>query len=313
MKKLLAITVAATMLFTACNSYQKTPSGMPYKITKGPRKQKLANGQYLKMNFEYKLKDSVISSTYGHIPIYFQIDTTRNSAYSFAEVMTDCYVGDRLDCTLSIDSMVKKGVLMYNPIFKKGDFITCKVEFLKIFTDEAEQEKDFQQELTAEKQREDKGVKDYAAKKKYQPIYSSNGVGVVIENVGDTSAKLVAGKEAAIYYTGRLMNNEKEFDSNIKNGVKGEAFNFIVDSKSTIPGFEEGLKYFAKGGKGILLIPATQAYGAQGSAPVIPPYSNLIFEVEIADVKDAPKQVTPPTPAPTEIVKPQKKQIQKQQ
>jgi FKBP-type peptidyl-prolyl cis-trans isomerase FkpA len=291
MKKILLFSLAATLLLTACNKFEKAPSGMPYKVEKGPRQQKLAHGQLLKMHFEYTLKDSVISSTMGHIPVYFALDTTRSNKYSFSEVMTDCYVGDKLFCTLSIDSMVKYGYVEYNPIFKKGDFLNCKVEFLKTFKDEAEQEKDFKQELEIEKKRQDKMVKDFAAKNKLQPIYTENGIGIVIETVGDTAFKANSGMQASVFYTGRIMETGKEFDSNVKNGVKAQPFSFIVDGKMVIPGWDEAIKHFAKGGKGKILIPAMMGYGAQGSPPVIAPYSNLVFDIEIADVKPAPQPV----------------------
>ena len=60
--------------------------------------------------------------------------------------------------------------------------------------------------------------------------------------------------------------------------------------------WEEGLKYFSKGATGKMIIPALLAYGQQGSPPVIPPYANLVFDIEIADVKDQPTPVAPIAP-----------------
>ncbi|MEI2708316.1 MAG: hypothetical protein V9E96_04760 [Chitinophagaceae bacterium] len=42
------------------------------------------------------------------------------------------------------------------------------------------------------------------------------------------------------------MSNGFEFDSNMKNGVKGDALPVVVGSKSVIMGWEEGLKYFSE-------------------------------------------------------------------
>ena len=50
---------------------------------------------------------------------------------------------------------------------------------------------------------------------------------------------------------------------------------------------------FKKGGKGTLYIPAFLAYD-QSPGPGHKPYENLIFDVEIADVTDAPKQSNAP-------------------
>ncbi|MCZ2225023.1 MAG: FKBP-type peptidyl-prolyl cis-trans isomerase [Chitinophagales bacterium] len=287
MKKVLAIAVVASLFLGACKRYEKTPTGMPYILTKGPRKEKINQGDILKLNYEYKLKDSSIVNTFGHVPVYISVDTMKKGRYNFSEIMTDCYIGDKMEFTMSVDTMVKDGVLTYNNIFKKGDFITGKVEYLKKFADQAEQEKDYNNELELEKKREIKEVKDYAAKKKYKAIFTENGVGVVIEKEGTDTVKAVDGKVISVYYSGRLMSNDKEFDSNIKDGKHvGDALSFSIGAGSVIPGWDEGLKYFTKGSKGKLLIPAYLAYGMMGSPPVIPPFANLVFDVEVVNVKN---------------------------
>ena len=45
----------AIVLFASCNQYEKTPSGLAYKVTKGTSKETLKNGQSIKLNIEYKL------------------------------------------------------------------------------------------------------------------------------------------------------------------------------------------------------------------------------------------------------------------
>jgi nitrous oxide reductase accessory protein NosL len=72
--------VAAIVLFASCNQYEKAPSGMPYKITHASGNEKLLQqGQYVKLNVEYRLKskDTVLSTTYGVIPAYFPVYTSR--------------------------------------------------------------------------------------------------------------------------------------------------------------------------------------------------------------------------------------------
>jgi peptidyl-prolyl cis-trans isomerase A (cyclophilin A) len=57
-----------------------------------------------------------------------------------------------------------------------------------------------------------------------------------------------------------------------------------------IPGFAEGLNSLNFGDKAVFFIPAAQAYGERGAGNVIPPNSNIIFEVEFME------GVTPATP-----------------
>ena len=89
--------------------------------------------------------------------------------------------------------------------------------------------------------------------------------------------------DVKIKYTGKLINGTV-FDSTDNHGQPAE-FNLA----NVIPGFREGLQKVGKGGKIVLYIPAELGYGQQALGS-IPPNSTLIFEVEILDVKDAPKE-----------------------
>lgn len=62
-----------------------------------------------------------------------------------------------------------------------------------------------------------------------------------------------------------------------------EAVPFPVNE--VIPGFSEALQLFPAGTSCTLYIPWQLAYGAEGLEGVIPPYSTLVFELEIMDIK----------------------------
>jgi len=59
----------------------------------------------------------------------------------------------------------------------------------------------------------------------------------------------------------------------------------IGPEDSMISGFKEGLKLLNVGDKATLFLPYYLAYGETGRSPQIPPKSNLIFEVEIIELK----------------------------
>lgn len=62
MRRIIAPLVAAIVLLASCNQYEKTPTGFLYKIKKGNSKETLKQGQFVKLNIEYKLpskKDSI--------------------------------------------------------------------------------------------------------------------------------------------------------------------------------------------------------------------------------------------------------------
>lgn len=85
-----------------------------------------------------------------------------------------------------------------------------------------------------------------------------------------------------VNYKGTLADGT-EFDNSYK---RGEPLSFRLDG--VIPGWTEGLKQIKKGGKITLVIPPELAYGTTG-VPGIPANSTLIFDVELLDVKAAPK------------------------
>jgi peptidylprolyl isomerase len=93
-------------------------------------------------------------------------------------------------------------------------------------------------------------------------------------------APAAAGKEFSVNYTGWLTDG-KQFDSNI--GKK--PLKFVQGRRQVIPGFDAGFEGMKVGGKRRIFIPWQMAYGEQGRGP-IPPKAELIFDVELLDVKD---------------------------
>lgn len=278
--------VAAIVLFASCNSYEKAPSGMMYKITHGEGNQKkLEQGQFVKINIEYKLKskDTTLSSSYGQIPVYFPVDTASLGKYTFTEILMQCKKGDKIDFSLSIDTLAKMGVLQLNEIFKAKDIILGKAEILDVFTDVAKVEIDYKKETDLEKKKEVDAIKAHLAKNKITAVESPEGVFVVVKEAGDAANKVDTTKIASVYYKGYTIGGET-FDTNIKpNDPTAKPLDVNIGTGSVIPGWEIGLKYFGKGGKGTVYIPAMLAYGPQANG-AIKPYSNLVFDLEIQDV-----------------------------
>ena len=87
------------------------------------------------------------------------------------------------------------------------------------------------------------------------------------------------GDNVKVHYTGKLLDGTV-FDSSIE---RGEPIEVPIGMGYVIPGWDEGIMLMSKGEKGVLYIPYYLAYGPNGAAPVIPPFANLIFEVELVD------------------------------
>ncbi len=283
--------VAAIVLFASCNQYEKAPSGMPYKITHGSGNEKLLQqGQFVKLNVEYKLKskDTTLSSTFGVIPVYFPIDTTRLGKYTFTEVIMKCRKGDKVDFSLSIDSLVNMKVLQFNEVFKPKDIILGKVEILDVFNDVKLVDADYKKEQEKEKTKEIGIIAAYLAKNKINAVQTPEGVFIVTKEAGEAANKIDSTKVASVFYKGYTLKGDV-FDTNMKpNDSTSKPYDVRVGTGSVIPGWDIGLKYFGKGGKGSIYIPAMLAYGPQANG-TIKAYDNLAFDIEIKDVTIAPK------------------------
>jgi peptidyl-prolyl cis-trans isomerase A (cyclophilin A) len=109
---------------------------------------------------------------------------------------------------------------------------------------------------------------------------SESGLVYVIMDEG-TGVKPVKGSGMSVHYRGTFRTSKEQFDASYD---RGQPMDFTYLEQRMIPGFEEGMGMIAKGGKAILIIPYYAAYGPQGRPGAIPPYSDLVFEIEMVNV-----------------------------
>jgi len=96
-----------------------------------------------------------------------------------------------------------------------------------------------------------------------------------------TGAAAKSGQKAKVHYTGWLKNGKK-FDSSKD---RNEPFEFTLGAGQVIKGWDEGVAGMKVGGKRKLTIPPDLGYGARGAGGVIPPNAELIFEVELLELR----------------------------
>lgn len=101
-----------------------------------------------------------------------------------------------------------------------------------------------------------------------------------------TGAEAVAGKMIKVHYTGYLYsatavdNKGTQFETS-KNG---NPYSLTLGVTPVIQGFAQGLTGMKVGGKRTVKIPASLAYGANGSGGTIPPNAGLVFDLELVEV-----------------------------
>ncbi len=81
-----------------------------------------------------------------------------------------------------------------------------------------------------------------------------------------------------VHYHGTLIDGTV-FDSSVE---RGKPTSFPLNQ--VIKGWTEGVQLMVPGDKFRFFIPFNLAYGPRGSAPKIPPYATLIFDIELLEI-----------------------------
>ncbi|GAB5496845.1 MAG: hypothetical protein Phyf2KO_19250 [Phycisphaerales bacterium] len=92
-------------------------------------------------------------------------------------------------------------------------------------------------------------------------------------------AECPRGATVKVHYRGALMDGT-EFDSSYG---RGQPIEFPLGN--LIKGWQEGIPGMKVGGKRKLTIPYSMGYGIHGSPPAIPPKADLVFEIELLDIR----------------------------
>lgn len=107
-----------------------------------------------------------------------------------------------------------------------------------------------------------------------------------IDTVVGSGRLAMAGSTVSINYTGWLYSPQaaRQRGVGFDQSKPGAPLTFKIGGGSVIKGWEEGMRGMKVGGKRTLVIPSALGFGEQGLGPV-PPKANLIFDIELVDVK----------------------------
>jgi peptidyl-prolyl cis-trans isomerase A (cyclophilin A) len=220
--------------------------------------------------------------------------------------------------------IIRKGKLAKNFNAEKvfSEYMKIKPELDKKEAEENRIKAEAAAKLEAEKRQKEaeaKAIADKEMKEKLGPLLAAkvaelaalkakttttaSGLQYSILQKG-TGVKPAEGKDIYVHYAGYLEDGTLfdssyeainkmygKFDQNRANQNGYQPFPFKYGSKGgLIPGFLEGINNMNFNDKAIFFIPANLGYGERGAGNVIPPNSNIIFEVEILESLPTAKQ-----------------------
>lgn len=261
--------------------YSKTNTGIYFKLMSvGENEYQPNPGDYITADIIYKtIKDSVFFSARRR----FQLT---NSEYQGG--IEECFAmlaqGEKGLFMISADDFFSKTLSVKRPTFIEAEspmkveitIITIqtvqqyeneKSAFLKWIDDFGEYEKEL--------------LSQYIKDNKIHVKPTESGM-IFIKTKPGNGRKVKKGDTIIVEYEGRFLDG-KFFDSTIK---RRESFSYVYGTEwQVVEGLDEAFGMMEEGEKAVVILPSDMAFGDEGSSTgIIPPFTSLIFEVEMKKV-----------------------------
>lgn len=293
-KTALLLGSAVVLGLASCNKsdfegYTKAENGLHYKFFSHDEKGvKPSEGDGVAFKYIFKLKsnDSVLVNS-AHVSqdgsgITRFVMPKSSFVGSIEDALMMMSVTDSASFIVSADSFFLKTNKMQAlpPFVKPHDHIQVDIKLVEVKTKKELEENQKQQEAEIAKMAEGEKPKmdQYLTDNKIDVKPTASGLIFIETMKGKGKEHPKATDEVTVHYTGTLLDGTK-FDSSLD---RGEPTKFPLNQ--VIPGWTEGIQLMTKGSKARMIIPSALAYGPTGSGP-IPPYSTLVFDVELIDFK----------------------------
>ena len=282
--KRLLIPIILLIFFSSCKNkieWETHPSGLKYRlISKNESGTKVNKGNILSLKMRYvDSNDSVLFDTKEIRGVYrMQLNDNSHEGGCVEDAFSMMNVGDSIEFKVNANNFYQFSRKMDVPSgVKPGSDITFFVKLAGIQTfNEIKKEREAQYHSNLEE--EDELLEHYLKimNIKTEPVLSGL---YYIEKEKGTGKKAEAGHKVSLHYTGKFIDGQI-FDSSHE---RNKPFNFLLGAGLVIIGMEEGVAKMHEGGKATLIIPSALGYKDQQNGPV-PPYSTLIFEIELLKV-----------------------------
>lgn len=303
MKKyfIVPVSIVSVLLFLfSCSSsdidgYEKNDDGLYFKFYKqGENLPKPKVNDEVKMIFLLKVKssDSVLSDTRklrqgdGSVTMLVRPVSFKGGIESGLMMMS---AGDSASFIISADSFFLKTQSMAQlpPFIKPGEKLVADIKLVQLTDAKTVEEnrkkqmEDMKKKMLELEMKSKADLEKYLTDNKITAKPTASGL-YFIELKKGSGPKIVLTDTVAVYYRGLFLNGEV-FNDNTK---EPKPIEFPI--QGLIPAWQEAIPMMNVGSKVKLICPPDVAYGPRGNQG-IPPYSNLIFEIEVKYKKEGEK------------------------
>jgi FKBP-type peptidyl-prolyl cis-trans isomerase FkpA len=297
MKSLLsfsALALLVSLAFVACQegtggagNALMTPGGYKYVMHVDEEGELPQVGEMIFFHVTMSNGDSITYSSYQQPTqprIQLPAETAAQPKSPVVETLELMSAGDSASLYFPIDSMQGR---QRPPGYENATDVIYTLKVTRIISKEefdAEQQEQLnaaQAEADAVATEVEAIVEKYAAGQLDDQILTTeSGLKYLILEEGK-GPKPEAGEVVFANYYGVLTDGTM-FDNSYQ---RGQAFNFPLGQRRVIGGWDEGFALLNQGTTAVLFVPPALGYGAQGSPPKIPANSELIFYVELLDIR----------------------------
>lgn len=135
---------------------------------------------------------------------------------------------------------------------------------------------------------EDEQIEEYIAKNKLTVTEKTDkGLRYIVTKASTADSTLKTGQVITVKYSGALLREIRKIqDSKFVYSTVFDSgtFNFTLGAGKVVEGFDTGVSKMRVGGKAKLIFPSAIGYADKGSGD-IPPYTPLMFDIEILSAK----------------------------
>jgi len=259
-------------------AFKKHPSGVNYRFLEmNPEGKTPKPGDILVLSIKILNKENKVFDESNFYRMQLSNPMFKGDFYTALALLQ---VGDSVCFKLDAAGFFEKNRKRDLPVeFKQGDPVIIYLR-LKNILSSADLESERESTYHTDRDQEMSLLKTYIEMANVTVKPTSSGLYYIQKKKG-SGKKAEVGKTLVVHYTGTTIDG-KIFDSSLQ---RGKPLTFVLGQGQVIKGWDEGFQFMQEGGEARFIIPSDLAYGKEGYSNLILPYSTLVFEVELLEVK----------------------------